>query len=65
MASVTVQARNCMHADAWGTALLVAGPDEGLAMAQHMGLDCCSCCAVMKAWSSWDLAGLAGRDLQH
>lgn len=39
MASVTVHARNCMHADAWGTALLVAGPDEGLAMAQHMGLD--------------------------
>lgn len=39
VASVTVLARSCMHADAWATALLVAGPDEGLAMAQRMGLD--------------------------
>lgn len=39
VASVTVMARSCMHADAWATALLVAGPNEGLAMAQRMGLD--------------------------
>lgn len=39
VASVTVLARTCMHADAWATALLVAGPDEGPAMAQRMGLD--------------------------
>jgi thiamine biosynthesis lipoprotein len=39
VASVTVLARTCMHADAWATALLVAGPDEGLAMAQSMGMD--------------------------
>ncbi len=39
VASVTVLARSCMHADAWATALLVAGPDEGLAMAQRMGMD--------------------------
>ncbi len=39
VASVTVLARTCMHADAWATALLVAGPDEGLALAQRMGLD--------------------------
>ncbi|MDP3252643.1 MAG: FAD:protein FMN transferase [Hydrogenophaga sp.] len=39
VASVTVLARTCMHADAWATALLVAGPDEGLAMAQRRGLD--------------------------
>jgi thiamine biosynthesis lipoprotein len=37
--SVTVLAPSCMHADAWATALLVAGPDEGLAMAQRMGMD--------------------------
>lgn len=37
--SVTVLSRSCMHADAWATALLVAGPDEGLAMAQRLGLD--------------------------
>jgi FAD:protein FMN transferase len=39
VASVTVLARTCMDADAWATALLVAGADDGLAMAQRMGLD--------------------------
>ncbi len=39
VASVTVLARSCMHADAWATALLVAGPSEGLALAQRMGLE--------------------------
>lgn len=39
VASVTVLARTCMLADAWATALLVAGPDEGLAMAHQMGMD--------------------------
>ena len=39
VASITVLARSCMHADAWATALLVAGPGEGLAMAQRMGLE--------------------------
>ena len=42
VASVTVLARTCMHADAWATALLVAGPGEGLAMAQRMGLEASS-----------------------
>ena len=39
VASVTVLARTSMLADAWATALLVAGPDEGPVMAQRMGLD--------------------------
>ena len=39
VASVTVLASACMHADAWATALLVAGPDEGLALARRMGLE--------------------------
>ena len=39
VASVTVLASSCMHADAWATALLVAGPGVGLALAQRMGLD--------------------------
>jgi thiamine biosynthesis lipoprotein len=39
VASVTVLASNCMHADGWATALLVAGPGDGLALAQRMGLD--------------------------
>ena len=39
VASVTVLASNCMHADAWATALLVAGPGEGLALAQSLGLE--------------------------
>ena len=39
VASVTVLASSCMHADAWATALLVAGPGEGLALAQRLGLE--------------------------
>lgn len=39
VASVTVLAPTCMLADAWATALLVAGPGEGMAMAQRRGLD--------------------------
>ena len=39
VASVTVLARSCMEADAWATALLVAGPGEGLALAQRRGLE--------------------------
>jgi thiamine biosynthesis lipoprotein len=39
VASVTVLAPTCIQADAWATALLVAGPGEGLAMAQRMGMD--------------------------
>ncbi len=39
VASVTVLARTCMQADAWATALLVAGPGEGLGLAQRMGLE--------------------------
>ena len=39
VASVTVLAPTCMQADAWATALLVAGPEEGLIMAQRMGLE--------------------------
>ena len=39
VASVSVLARHCMDADAWATALLVAGPGEGLALAQRMGLE--------------------------
>jgi thiamine biosynthesis lipoprotein len=39
VASVTVLAQTCMLADAWATALLVAGPDQGPALAQHMRMD--------------------------
>jgi thiamine biosynthesis lipoprotein len=39
VASVTVLAGSCMQADAWATALLVAGAEQGLAMAQRLGLD--------------------------
>lgn len=37
--SVTILARTCMDADAWATALLAAGPDKGLALAQLLRLD--------------------------
>lgn len=39
VASVTVLAAQCKDADAWATALLVAGPDEGLALARRHGLE--------------------------
>ncbi|MCO5109734.1 MAG: FAD:protein FMN transferase [Burkholderiaceae bacterium] len=39
VASVTVLARTCMEADAWATALLVAGPGEGMGLAQRRGLE--------------------------
>ena len=38
LASVTVIAKTCAQADAWATALLVLGPEEGLAVAQREGL---------------------------
>ncbi len=39
VASVTVLATDCISADAWATALLVAGPAEGPALAQRVGLE--------------------------
>lgn len=38
LASVTVVHARCALADAWATALNVLGPDEGLALAQRLGL---------------------------
>ncbi len=38
-ASVTVVARTCAEADAWATALMVAGVDDGPALARRNGLD--------------------------
>jgi thiamine biosynthesis lipoprotein len=38
LASVTVVARDCMVADAWATALMVAGPDRGATLARAHGL---------------------------
>jgi thiamine biosynthesis lipoprotein len=39
VASVSVIARNCMLADAWATALMVAGPQAGPALASAHGVD--------------------------
>ena len=39
VASVTVLGPDCMSADAWATALLVAGPEQGLALASRLGLE--------------------------
>jgi len=38
LASVSVVAADCMHADAWSTALFVAGPVRGPALANEYGL---------------------------
>lgn len=40
-ASVTVVAEDCATADAWATALLVLGPEEGLPLASEAGLEVC------------------------
>lgn len=37
-ASVTVLASSCAEADAWATALMVAGPEAGMALAARQGL---------------------------
>ncbi len=39
LASVTVIARTCMAADAWATAIVVAGSRRGVALARSAGLD--------------------------
>jgi len=41
LASVTVLHAECMRADAWSTALTVLGPDDGLALADRLGLAAC------------------------
>ncbi|MBB1492784.1 FAD:protein FMN transferase [Paracoccus sp. MC1854] len=38
-ASVTVVARDCAEADAWASALMVLGEEEGAALARRLGLD--------------------------
>ncbi len=38
VAAVTVLADNCMAADAWATALLVRGLDDGVALARRLGM---------------------------
>lgn len=38
-ASVTVIARTCMEADAWATALMVLGEDDGIILARKLGLN--------------------------
>jgi len=39
LASVSVLAGTCIEADAWATALNVLGPEEGVAVAEELGLD--------------------------
>ena len=41
LASVSVVAPDCTHADAWSTALFVLGPERGPALAQQLGLAAC------------------------
>jgi thiamine biosynthesis lipoprotein len=38
LTSVSVFAKECIDADAWATALFIAGPDEGMMLAEHLGL---------------------------
>ncbi|MCW1923200.1 FAD:protein FMN transferase [Luteolibacter arcticus] len=38
LAAVSVFAKQCMDADAWATALFIAGPEEGMKLAEQQGL---------------------------
>ena len=49
-----------MLADAWATALLVAGMDEGLAMAQRMGIDVLFLVRRAGGWMEVGLGRLGG-----
>lgn len=51
LASVTVVDPSCMRADAWATALLVAGPEAGYAMAVEHRL---AACFLIKAGSGFE-----------
>ncbi|HNU10080.1 MAG TPA: FAD:protein FMN transferase [Rubrivivax sp.] len=64
LAAVTVLAADCMSADAWATALLVAGPAAGLAMAQRAGLEALF---VERRGGRWIETGLGrfGKDLDQ
>ncbi|QTD46991.1 FAD:protein FMN transferase [Ottowia testudinis] len=62
VASVTVLAPDCMSADAWATALLVAGPGEGLALAQRMGLEALFLVRQETRWVEMGLGRFAQAD---
>jgi thiamine biosynthesis lipoprotein len=38
LASVTVVGKTCAEADAWATALMVMGEEQGMLLADHLGL---------------------------
>ena len=60
VASVTVLARTCMHADAWATALAGGRPRRRLgAWHSAWGWKHCFCCAVPKGWWKWGWGGSA------
>lgn len=52
LASVTVQAPDCVLADAWATALLVAGEIEGPRLADARGLDALFLVRVGNGWGA-------------
>ncbi|HRQ35689.1 MAG TPA: FAD:protein FMN transferase [Chiayiivirga sp.] len=59
LASVTVLARTCMDADAWATALLVAGPAEGFELARRLRLDALFLLRHDKGWTEIGLGRFA------
>jgi thiamine biosynthesis lipoprotein len=56
LASVTVVHEECMLADAWATAIMVLGPQEGLALAHRQGL------AALLQWSDLHAGQLQWRE---
>lgn len=64
LASVTVTHRECLFADAWATAIMVLGPEQGLALAEKMKL--CALLQSRDATGHWTEASTAAwQDLQQ
>lgn len=51
LASVTVMTGECMAADAWSTALTVMGVEQGLALAERLGLAARFVCRADPGWT--------------
>lgn len=60
LAAVTVLAPDCMHADAWATALLVAGETQGPLLARAQGLQALFVVREGEGWREFLVGGAGG-----
>lgn len=57
LTSVTVLANECAHADAWATALMILGPEEGYRCAERLGMGAYFITRTAHGWKSAPLPG--------